>query len=250
MSEQLEGITLFPSMSSAEDSPAKTSPWPDVEQESEGRDRDSGLRCTESLASYDPDTSSWRMSLRSLDGEWVKFSETFPKSGMTRNGRLFPLPTQALPTSESESGLWPTPNTQGFRSDGEMKLLSQKARNYSEYVAMSDRAARSKRDRYYPTPTSRDWKSEECSAEYKQTRDKQTRDKQTRGKTLAWVVRYPTPQSGSDNPAAHNSVSGDFKTRLCEVFGIPTTGKLNPQWVEWLMGFPVGFTDLEPSVTP
>jgi DNA (cytosine-5)-methyltransferase 1 len=26
-------------------------------------------------------------------------------------------------------------------------------------------------------------------------------------------------------------------------------GKLNPQWVEWLMGFPVGWTDLEDSVT-
>jgi hypothetical protein len=22
-------------------------------------------------------------------------------------------------------------------------------------------------------------------------------------------------------------------------------GKLNPQWVEWLMGFPIGWTDLE-----
>ena len=29
--------------------------------------------------------------------------------------------------------------------------------------------------------------------------------------------------------------------------GDPTTphGKLNPQWVEWLMGFPIGWTDLE-----
>jgi hypothetical protein len=27
-------------------------------------------------------------------------------------------------------------------------------------------------------------------------------------------------------------------------------GSLNPTWVEWLMGFPVGWTDLEPSETP
>jgi hypothetical protein len=26
-------------------------------------------------------------------------------------------------------------------------------------------------------------------------------------------------------------------------------GKLNPQWVEWLMGFPEGWTDCEPSAT-
>ena len=25
----------------------------------------------------------------------------------------------------------------------------------------------------------------------------------------------------------------------------PTNGKLNPMWVEWLMGFPLGWTDLE-----
>jgi hypothetical protein len=27
-------------------------------------------------------------------------------------------------------------------------------------------------------------------------------------------------------------------------------GKLNPMWVEWLMGFPLGWTDLEDSETP
>jgi hypothetical protein len=27
-------------------------------------------------------------------------------------------------------------------------------------------------------------------------------------------------------------------------------GQLNPMWVEWLMGFPLGWTDLEDSETP
>ncbi len=27
-------------------------------------------------------------------------------------------------------------------------------------------------------------------------------------------------------------------------------GQLNPTWVEWLMGFPLGWTDLEPLETP
>jgi hypothetical protein len=27
-------------------------------------------------------------------------------------------------------------------------------------------------------------------------------------------------------------------------------GQLNPTWVEWLMGFPIGHTDLKPSETP
>jgi hypothetical protein len=27
-------------------------------------------------------------------------------------------------------------------------------------------------------------------------------------------------------------------------------GPLNPTWLEWLMGFPAGWTDVEPSATP
>ena len=27
-------------------------------------------------------------------------------------------------------------------------------------------------------------------------------------------------------------------------------GSLNPEWVEWLMGYPKGWTDLKPSETP
>ena len=30
---------------------------------------------------------------------------------------------------------------------------------------------------------------------------------------------------------------------------IPSGGKLNPTWVEWLMGWPLGWTDLEPLET-
>jgi hypothetical protein len=58
------------------------------------------------------------------------------------------------------------------------------------------------------------------------------------------VQMYPTPQAGANNPAAHNAMSGDFKTKLCEVWGIPVTGRLNPQWVSWLMGYPVDWCDL------
>ena len=30
----------------------------------------------------------------------------------------------------------------------------------------------------------------------------------------------------------------------------PSSGSLNPTWVEWLMGFPTGWTDLDHSETP
>ncbi len=58
------------------------------------------------------------------------------------------------------------------------------------------------------------------------------------------TAMYPTPQAGANNPAAHNAMSGDFKTRLAEVTGEPPSGQLNPTWVEGLMGFPHGWTDI------
>ena len=37
---------------------------------------------------------------------------------------------------------------------------------------------------------------------------------------------------------------------VAQVKHIEGTGRLNPQWVEWLMGYPIGFTDLGDSAMP
>ena len=41
----------------------------------------------------------------------------------------------------------------------------------------------------------------------------------------------------------------DYHGNLEEWVGRDTAGKLNPMWVEWLMGFPLGWTDCEDSET-
>jgi len=63
---------------------------------------------------------------------------------------------------------------------------------------------------------------------------------------------WPTPtardwRSGhaSENTHAKNSRPLSEVAARGEVIG-----QLNPQWVEWLMGFPLGWTDLEGSETP
>lgn len=59
----------------------------------------------------------------------------------------------------------------------------------------------------WPTPTRRDYRSDKCTPEVKAARDAHPR-----GKTLPWVLG----------------------------------GLLNPEWTEWLMGWPIGHTALEP----
>lgn len=62
------------------------------------------------FASYDPETSCWRMSEVTLSGDSEPFSETWPRSGMTRGGCAYELPMPALPTAGPvSSSLLPTP---------------------------------------------------------------------------------------------------------------------------------------------
>ena len=58
-------------------------------------------------------------------------------------------------------------------------------------------------------------------------------------------LSWPTPTvNGNYNRASYAGTSGD---------GLSTAvgpGPLSPTWVEWLMGFPLGWTDLGASATP
>lgn len=59
----------------------------------------------------------------------------------------------------------------------------------------------------------------------------------------SYVMQFPTPTVyGNYNRKGATKTSGNG---LATVVG----GKLNPTWVEWLMGFPLGWTDLDASET-
>lgn len=73
---------------------------------------------------------------------------------------------------------------------------------------------------FWPTPSARDWKDTPGMAQEGTNPDG---SKRVRNDQLARRV-YQTEGSGS--------------------------GSLNPAWVEWLMGYPDGWTDLEDSETP
>ena len=67
---------------------------------------------------------------------------------------------------------------------------------------------------------------------------------------------WPTPNA-SDNRDSGNLSMPSIQRRqkigkqlTLSMVADPNSGSLNPQWVEWLMGFPEGWTDLEHSETP
>ena len=93
--------------------------------------------------------------------------------------------------------------------------------------------------RLWPTPLARDWKGPTGKAEWNSVPD------------AVRAVRYlwPTPQA-SDNrdrgnlstPAIQRRIRLGKQANLSMVVS-HENGRLNPTWVEWLMGFPEGWTD-------
>jgi hypothetical protein len=66
--------------------------------------------------------------------------------------------------------------------------------------------------------------------------------------------RWPTPvasMSKGSSPAALTRKSGADRSndRLDHAVMALDGGHLNPEWVEWLMGWPIGWTDLRPLAT-
>ena len=70
--------------------------------------QDYGGKLYEPFAWYDPNTDCWRTWQRCLIEGWARFSATWPRSGMTRNGIAYQLPALVSPTLGTESGLLPT----------------------------------------------------------------------------------------------------------------------------------------------
>lgn len=103
------------SMSSAEVFPARTSVSlamaPGLPESVQG----SGGQWFIPFAWFDPTTRSWRTWQLCFLAGWAMFSETWPKSGMTRNGIAY-RPAEEWDTSEREFSLWPTLCARDYRS--------------------------------------------------------------------------------------------------------------------------------------
>lgn len=111
-----------------------------------------GANTQGSLASFDPDTSSWKTSQRSLEGESIEFAGTWPSSGLIRNGKLFSRPTLGCLTVENASSLLPTP-TRSFGVNARGWGFSKTGRaRYSEQME-----AYAKQFGYRPPITLLEW---------------------------------------------------------------------------------------------
>jgi hypothetical protein len=156
------------------------------------------------LASFDPSTSSLKMSQQSFLTDSNVSCPTWSRSGMTVDGLVYALPTVVPRISGIGGGVWlSTPTAQSkarsqrfINGDG-----NQRMPNPEEFVRM------------WPTPTA----------------------SMSKGSS-------PNSLTRKDNRSRIND-------RLDHFVMNSDGGKLNPEFVEWLMGWPIGYTASKPSET-
>ena len=180
-----------------------------------------------SFAKYDHDSHTWRTHQRSLLGDFTEFSETWPRWGWMRDGVCWEQTTAVPTTSASASGLWQTPVADDavdrkkgkWNSRGEPKLSAQVLK--------------------WPTPRANDAEKRGAIAN------------DPRNGLPAAVLHFPTPTATAHKGWSKNHNRADTNDRIDytierEAAESGEIGRLNPTWVEWLMGWPIGWTELKP----
>ena len=211
-------MDFFPSTSSQEDTLANLSPS-QVEKKVKKIQDTSGQKCLDLSKNSDRLGLLEKMLVDTLNSVSTPYSRTW-KVKTTPQGRLvFQLLASVPNTKEKESGLWRTPDAYSGGSnlnkikealaEGHLKRKS----GHTIQIRLADQV---KEPRLWPTPA-----AHEARLGY------QRRDTGKKGtqKSLSTIVI--------------DTEGGREKT----------TGQLNPTWVEWLMGYPTGWTDLSVSET-
>jgi hypothetical protein len=186
-----------------------------------------GIKWQGWLAKFDPDTSLWRTAQCSLLEDLNECLQTLPRSGMTRDGLLWEQQMWAHHTSEIASGLWlgtPTASMSIRSEDFKRPGLTP-----AEFV------------KKWPTPCATDYKGSGKTGELRDRLDYAVERGATKSKDYTW----PTPRTrGMCGGTGHKQM---LIQKLGEEQGTQmfNGGTLNPTWVEWLMGWPLGWTDLK-----
>jgi hypothetical protein len=208
------------------------------------------------------------------DEDLPESSLILPRWGLMRDGVLSELMKSARPTGGNAAGLWPAPNVpNGGRSCQHVTEWSESGKtafhNGKKVQIGLEHAAK-----YWPTPTvcgnnnrngasanSGDGLATAVKLWSTPTSTLGTKGglvtprKSREGGTLIEAISnrqtWPTPTASlTDIDTMQRQRLSGQKRQVMKDCGQPyqtqTSGSLNPTWVEWLMGWPLGWTDLKP----
>jgi hypothetical protein len=250
------------SMSLPEASPARTFPSPGSAPAWPGLIQDSTGSWCEPFAWFDRATASWRTWQRCLVMGWEPFSETWPRAGLTLNGIAYRRAPSAPLTNGTGFGLLPTPtaSTGGREPDGKTgrKLVTVLKRG--PLPMLPTPTVKGDNNRKGASPTSGDGLATVLKRGLPTPRASDA-DKGGRGDLLTVLRGYetkhagtlPTPtardwRSGKASDATHGKNARPLNEALTKMAG-NLSGRMNPRFREWMMGYPIGWTEFAPPAT-
>ncbi len=172
------------------------------------------------------------------------------QKGLEQVIKLWPTPTVSgnhnKKGSSENSGdglatavnLYPTPSATDWKGAGK----NGKPRDRLDYAI--ELGETKTRKFSFATPQARDWRGGEAKRWHDPNRSRNLNDQ---------VASFPTPAVGKLGGGSGNyhklkrlEADGVISEDECRSMVAGNGGKLNPDWVEWLMGWPIGWTDLRP----
>jgi hypothetical protein len=214
-----------------EDSRAKTSPAQEKAQELTVNAVDYGLTSQESLAKLDLNTSLWKTHQQSLFEDLEECLTTFPDWGSMQNGELFQPKMSAVLKSAKDFGRLrhsiqeqqrPEQMMDGI-ANGALKKLCLDANattesgsvmnaenGHTHFIMMNGTVALTAAPKMWLTPQANE--------------------------DAAGTPNGNMQRMLGNHPLIRGTTPEQWKS-----------GTLNPTWIEWLMGFPLGWTDCDAS---
>ena len=192
------------------------------------------------LGLLDHDTSSWRMWPLLPQKVLTKLSKTWSKWGMTVDGVAYAHPMWERRINVTDGGGYSLPTPTVAMEAPNKNANTKGPKNLVE-------VAQGKWNHLWPTPRN-------CSSLSATLSPKLAAHKYPNLETVVARTIWPTPvmsMSKGSSPASLTRKSGADRSsdRLDHAVMATDGGQLNPPWVEWLMGFPIGFTASKDWVT-
>jgi len=172
----------------------------------------------------------WYETSPDMFGTWSRYSGRWPRWGMTAGGFAYAHPmserriteTGGLPYVPDGKSFHHPPNTSGM--DG----------------GSNSRRALKKRQEMWPTPSATDGQRGGVMTP-NMTGQRLTQMVNTDARKM-----FPTPTNHNHKESGAPSQMNRNTVQLGDMVG----GQLNPTWVAWLMGFPIGWASLKDTETP
>ena len=172
----------------------------------------------EPFAWFDRVSRLWRTWQRCFLTGWEPFSETWPRAGLVLSGIAYRRAPSAPLISVTGSGLLPTPIANDGEKRGNFDINRSKC--------LPGELRRGPLPEMLPTPRASDG------------------DRGGRGDLLTVLLGYETKHAGTlPTPTAGGLLSTSASPASVR------SGRMNPRFREWMMGMPIGWTELEQPET-